>query len=948
MMETNYFLGIDLGTTNSVIAYANPQANGELKPTVLEIPRLSDTGGSRNEKTLPSVVYYKQDRNGKYEAIVGDFAKAQYGKRYGFIIKSIKSSMGKDEIPDVNQSVPDQKPDAVSAKILQQLLAGAKKKLILTEQPRDVVITIPASFDSDQCKATLDAAAEAGIFAYNQNGEPKDILLYEPKAVLYDIINSQINGEIPKSIMDISKPKNILVYDLGGGTLDVSLYKVSKDEKDELLNIEDMAISRYTQIGGDNFDYLIAEKLSNEFIEMYQDFFTVTEQSRKEIMSVFLKKAEQLKIDMNNDYEMLATRNQVLSDDHSVYMNDINVYGGYAFERDLTKQEMLEFIRPLMGEHLNINSVKYINRLQNDRDVNNIIYPILDVLAKAHDKYGEISVDYVILNGGMSKFFPVIERVKNFFGKEPITLNDPDMSVAKGAAIYHYYLHKYNIAAHIESIAPVKVNEKLPEAVTPQNDVEVKATAPGTLIATNKTTTAYNHVGQNFFNKRILNDTLNLEVRGGFMFPIAKAGTNLPFVSENLEILSLPKDGDCIRLPLYYGSGKKAEFPNRKIAERILTFPRTYAADTPISLQVSINQLNIISIRTWVTGKNEELGSVSMGVGDMARNQKATNKKKPVLANSSVGIDVDFHNQCAHLYNLCQRLQKIQKQGKKATAIRNDTTKQIREVVKRMKIALNGSEAGSEINNAIECFHQNPIFFSHILGVGAKLAPLWDDDNRQEFRKRCRALLEMVLANVPYYSIRDYHMQAINALTNINDPNDILLLENLLLLSDKSFPSCAAIALGKMQADPTLLIKQVMDLTLMDIQKLLSHTWAIGKLCSREMDIFNNMEMLQNVAEKCINLLDYKQIKNPSIINNLVYALGELCDTRDIVSNPLPNEIILKAKQKIETLRYNIIYTKLELQCINKINLALKMIKGEMLSETDNAQLLALREDMEK
>ncbi len=943
MADHNYFLGIDLGTTNSVIAYANPQANTEkLKPMVLDVPRLSDTGGSRSEKTLPSVVYYRHDKNGEFEPIVGDFAKAQYGKRYGFVIKSVKSSMGDAEIPDINQDVPDQNPADVSAKILQQLLAGAKRKLMLQELPKDVVITIPASFDGDQCKATLDAASRAGISAYDSAGNPKDILLYEPKAVLYDIINSQMNGEIPESIMDVSTPKNILVYDLGGGTLDVSLYKVSQNKKGELLNIEDMAISRYTRLGGDNFDNLIAEKLCDEFIDMVDGAFVVTKQIRKEIMSVLIKNAERLKIDMNNAYEMMANRNEILPDDHTEYTSELNLYNGYPFERDLSKEEMMNFIRPLLGEQLTMDSVKNIERIKNEKDINNIIYPILDVLAKARARYGgEVPVDYVVLNGGMSKFFPVIERVKKFFGKDPITLNDPDMSVAKGAAIYHYYLHKYNIAAHIES---VNIEETLTASSSVDSDKTAenlgekpKTIAPGTLIVPK----------EHMINRRILNDTLNLEVRGGLMRPIATAGTSLPFTSENIDDLVLPKNGDCIRLPLYYGSGHRAELPNRKIAERILTFPQVYAADTPISIQVSINQLNIISIRTWVTGKNEELGSVTMAVGDISRKgilvkgavQKG--KKKPVLANSTAGMNVDFRSECNHLYDLCQRQNKAQKNRNQRQV--SSIAKNVSEVVKRMKAARNGAQAGAEINEAMDKFHQNLKFLSNILGIGGQLAPLWNEDEQQIFRKKCVRILDMVLTNAPYYSIRDYHMQAITALAKINDPDDIPMMEKLLMLDDKSFPLCAAIALGKMQADPTKLISESLKLTTMDIQRLTNYFWAIGRLCSREVGIYNDMQQLTAITEKCISLLSTMQLRNTSAINILVYALGELCDTRSVVDNILPNELNRKAKAVLEKIKDRIMYTEMEQQCFNKISMAMSMIDGEILTEVEGAQLLELR-----
>ena len=88
---------------------------------------------------------------------------------------------------------------------------------------------------------------------------------------------------------------------------------------------------------------------------------------------------------------------------------------------------------------------KRIDEITGEANTRNIIYPILDVLNKAAEKLGtnKVVIDAVILNGGMSKFYMVVDRLKKFFGFDPIVVIDPDQAVARGAAVYHYYLHKY-------------------------------------------------------------------------------------------------------------------------------------------------------------------------------------------------------------------------------------------------------------------------------------------------------------------------------------------------------------------------------------------------------------------------------------------------------------------------------------------------------------------------
>ena len=198
----NLNLGIDLGTTNSVIAYGNLDKQGILKTSVLEVDRRNEDGGLMRAKTLPSVVMYRKEKDG-YAPIVGDYAKSAYGKRYGYVSKSAKSIIGVEENAGLNDEISDKSPEEVSARILGQLLAGAKKSLFYNEDIKDVIITIPASFEPAQRKATVKAAELAGIDTENTH----DILLYEPKAVIYNLVNLLEKDEIPSRVIDISSPK---------------------------------------------------------------------------------------------------------------------------------------------------------------------------------------------------------------------------------------------------------------------------------------------------------------------------------------------------------------------------------------------------------------------------------------------------------------------------------------------------------------------------------------------------------------------------------------------------------------------------------------------------------------------------------------------------------------------------------------------------------------------
>ena len=253
MSEKQYYTAIDLGTTNSVIAYGNIQ-NNVMRPIVLELDRKNDMGSKSRNSLLPSVAFYYKNNEGKIVTDIGDYAKSRYGTRAGYVCKSVKSLMGTtDQVPLVEE-IPDKTPSDVSAQILSFMVNSAKKRLFQNELS-DVIITVPASFDSDQCQATIDAARKAGINVENMH----DVLLYEPKAVIYDFMWVQECGEIPSDLLPLDMEKNVLVFDLGGDNFDELLaadmlkrfeeingIKVSIKRKEEVMcKLRKLAESRF-------------------------------------------------------------------------------------------------------------------------------------------------------------------------------------------------------------------------------------------------------------------------------------------------------------------------------------------------------------------------------------------------------------------------------------------------------------------------------------------------------------------------------------------------------------------------------------------------------------------------------------------------------------------------------------------------------------------------------
>lgn len=585
MAEKQYYAAIDLGTTNSVFAHANI-INDRMKPIVLELDRKSETGSTSRSPLLPSVVFYYKNNEGDMVNDVGDYAKSRYGTRAGYVCKSVKSLMGRKPEVDLVDEIQDRTPADISGQILSYILNGAKKRLFLKDL-RDVVITVPASFDSDQCQATRDAAEKAGINIENVH----DILLYEPKAVIYDFMRMQEDGEIPSDILSLDTAKNIMVFDLGGGTLDVTLHKVEySDEK--ILNIDDIAISRFTLLGGDNFDELIAADMLKRFEAAYD--IKVSIKRKEEVMSKLRKQAERLKIDLSQTYMNAAMADVELPDDYELEeCMDVNLYDSYSFVETYTKAEVEEIVAPLLGYEYSIKDVGRIQKMD-EKDVDNIIYPILDVLDKAGPN---VKIDAVILNGGMTKSYMIQKRLTEFFGFAPLQTSDPDLSVARGAVYYHYCLHKYNIQKTVNPITSAL------------EDRQKAADAPKPVFNTGT----------------ILNDSINLGLRGEYVSLLIPAGTKLPYHSEEIrDMYKLNKTTNTLGIELYLGRSTTKNLPNRRIATRTVKFAASYAANTPISFQIYIDALRMMTMEAWITGHPETKTIMEMDVASLKGAKKST------------------------------------------------------------------------------------------------------------------------------------------------------------------------------------------------------------------------------------------------------------------------------------------------------------------------------------
>ena len=344
-------IGIDLGTTNSCVAVMEGG-----KPTVI--------ANSEGERTTPSIVAFT--KNG--DRLVGEPAKRQAVTNSDRTVSSIKRHMGSD----YRVTIDDKKysPQEISAMILQKLKADAEG--YLGEKVTEAVITCPAYFNDAQRQATKDAGKIAGLDVKRIINEPT------AAALAYGLDNE--------------KEQKIMVYDLGGGTFDVSVIEIGDGV------IEVLATNGNNHLGGDDFDnrivdYMLKDFKAKEGIDLSGD---------KMAMQRLKEAAEKAKKELSSS----TTTNINLP------FITANETGPKHFEMDLTKAKFDELTADL---------------------VDATAEPVRKALADAGITAADLGK--VLLVGGSTRIPAVQDKVKELTGKEPSKNLNPDECVAIGAAI---------------------------------------------------------------------------------------------------------------------------------------------------------------------------------------------------------------------------------------------------------------------------------------------------------------------------------------------------------------------------------------------------------------------------------------------------------------------------------------------------------------------------------
>src|SRR4051794_14957187 len=291
---SNKIVGIDLGTTNSCIA-------------VMEGRECKVIENAEGARTTPSVVSFEEikgdNKSARIKYLVGEAAKNQAGVMP--TIFSIKSKMGTNE--KVELGGKKFSPQEISAKILQKLIKDAETKLNDGKIVR-AVITVPARFNDNQRNATLEAAMIAGL------GDPKDP---EKTRQMVRLINEPTAAALAYGMGEkLQEGQKVLVYDLGGGTFDVSILSISKLGGGTTFDV--VSTSGNDKLGGDDFDrkiyaYLIKKFKEQSGIDLEKD--EKDEALRKMNLQTLLREAEKAKRELSAKEETKVSIPNIASKD---------------------------------------------------------------------------------------------------------------------------------------------------------------------------------------------------------------------------------------------------------------------------------------------------------------------------------------------------------------------------------------------------------------------------------------------------------------------------------------------------------------------------------------------------------------------------------------------------------------------------------------------------------
>ena len=912
--ELNYYIGIDLGTTNSVMAWGaiNPRTN-QLEPKIVPINMMVARLETEKKQLLPSYIYFPEGQLPN----VGEYAKKMLKVAPDRVVEPIKHLVGTQNEFDIDGDFYT--PAEFLALILMRLAANAKAHFGFI--PENAIITVPAYFNTKMRAETIKAAELAGFRTMDDNGHPRVILLDQPYAVLYDRINQEIREEVEASLSKSEKPKIVLIFDLGGGALEVSLHKVSYKKAQDKLQITPIARS-YSQIGGDSFDELLARHLCETFYKKFSkpdlDGFQFSQ-----FNNAFRQYAEQAKIDLS---KQIAFEKKVGVWDSNKRPDAVTIppiigkpirgeepYGGKAFElyEGFSLEVYERIIAPRLASHLTL-TLKDIDKSETEDLTNdNIIYPIFDVLRKVKDRMDKSKtktlqdlkkdwgpkfphVDVVLLNGGMAKLHTIQKRLEAFFGSTPILLSS-DGAVARGAVVFHY-------------------------------DSEQRALKSP---------------------PRIMQETISIAITGKKKASLASAGARLP-ITQRFD-LSLQVGATSAKLAVDRIIPNSAKvFPGKNVVTEFQFGRPLKEKDLPLSMLMDINEQGELNVEAHPKDNPDEKFAVTVNLEALWQERFTQNTFDGLrYLNTDSEITELIANfrelqQTKNLYTRGQILNRIETQGSRIVESPN---------VERF-VKLLGEKVNSLDNWINSLDNLGKMVVMMLLGNLATACS--DTDCLYEICDAAIKLasLEEIESNSQNY-IDPVVKVSIETIGKTGLPIAKSFLFNLLDMERASdIRSIVIHSIGMCCVDTDALERLKSFIEHGEDTNRSAANWALGRIGSREK---KEPLPIQQLTPVISNLMDQLEMDcHIDIKRNSIYALAEICDRRgyerdDIIDSETAAEIILLLVTFLTNQMRDTVLESTPSDSSPKLQetalLAIQMIRGIDLSSDEGKSLRAIRKE---
>jgi molecular chaperone DnaK (HSP70) len=536
------YVGIDLGTTNSTVSVIQTEDRRLRNPIdhLRSIPILQydkDFNLTRDKYTLPSYFYCKNDGEIK-RVYTGEWAKNIYatGNQPMNTFTGIKTRMGGESMITIPGKSEDDELQLDMTQCSALLLKTMKQSIEEQfEQEIDhLVVTVPAAFNTDERQATRDAIEMAGFTNFH--------ILDEPAATLLYFINNG-DGCLMQNSVDLNN-KYIMIYDIGGGTLDICIAKLEEDDTSyeyESMKVSIASRSKRENLGGNDFDQYLGAYFLSEFENRTAKISTRPVDDQNKIIARVVSQAEKYKIDLNNKLKEHIDNPRKLS--RIVMTPEFEVIDG-------------QFVQGINLDKATLEEV-YAGIIT-DSDRQNILRPVKESIKSAENLSKE-DISLIILTGGMSNFYAVEATLKEFFGDDvPMITVDTTTSVSKGAAIDAYNYSPDNI--HLKKMS---LEDRLAEDI---------------FLRTNTG-----------FEKLISKSEISTKKKGQFTYTIQQENmTNLPIF-------------------LFYGQDTNFTEDFTQIAGKMIPLPRRFEVGEQVTLEWSIDQNGVITISLDELGEEIKL-----------------------------------------------------------------------------------------------------------------------------------------------------------------------------------------------------------------------------------------------------------------------------------------------------------------------------------------------------